>query len=206
MRDTDLAGLDEVCNHERSKYIEGFTTGKARCDKNWARAFYDVIPELGIKTMLDVGCGAGKFVLDMVTRFGADFAYGIDIASVHLGLVPDHPDVIFFDGTAKRLPLPDNHVGWVTSTDMLEHIHEPDVDQVLDEMVRVAHTGLLLTICHRESGEVVQGENLHPTVKPWAWWLEKLEARGLDVEILTDRAARGSGDDTPVICRFKGLA
>tara|TARA_R110000851_G_scaffold78207_2_gene172493 strand:+ start:5786 stop:6382 length:597 start_codon:yes stop_codon:yes gene_type:complete len=188
--------------HEKAKYQEGFTSGKAVCTMNWGRAFYNAIEDLGVKTILDVGCGSGAFCLDMVTIFEATHAYGIDVASVSLDLVPkNHPDLTFFDGSATKLPLQDDAVEWVASFDVLEHIQPEDVDQVLDEITRVSTKGLLLTISHRLSNEIVNGENLHATVQPLSWWQAKLESRGWNVTPLGESAIKGSGKDSKLVCK-----
>jgi SAM-dependent methyltransferase len=64
----------------------------------------------------------------------------------------------------------------VTSFDALEHLLPEEVDEVLDEMRRIAVPGgrFIISICTRESKTKVNGEGLHPTVRPIKWWLDRV--------------------------------
>ena len=54
------------------------------------------------------------------------------------------------------------------------------VDAVLAEMRRVARprAHFVLSICTRPSRTTVAGEGLHPTVRPLAWWLDRISQIG----------------------------
>jgi len=63
------------------------------------------------------------------------------------------------------------------------------VDAVLAEMRRVARCRghFVLSICTRPSRITALGENLHPTVRPLAWWLERIGRVG----VVTNPKAEG---------------
>lgn len=187
-------------NKERIKYIKGFSENLAECNRNWGSTFYDLIPSLNIESLLDVGCGDGSFCYDMVTKFNVKKAYGIDIASVALDLVKKHENIIYFDAEAKKIPLEDNSVDFITSFDVLEHVLPNDVDLVIEEFNRVSKIGLLLTIAHDVSGEEVDGSNMHMTVMPLEWWKEKLEKH---FTVFVYKVQSGGAANSQLVCRKK---
>lgn len=195
--------FSEESNQERIKYIKGFQERLSTCDRNWARrcGFYPLIKEYNFKSALDVGCGDGTFCCDLVHLFGCEKVYGLDIASVVLNMVKNIDNqIIYFDGEAKALPLDDNSVEFVTAFDVLEHILPQDVEKTIQEFDRVSTKGLMLSISHRLSGEIVDGSNLHMCVKPFKWWKEKL-SRYFEVELLVGMPELGaSGGDSKIIC------
>ncbi len=140
----------------------------------WGEGMLERLKQWGVQSLLDVGCGFGNFC-DAATLF-AQRVYGLDIASVATGNVIDNPDIKFFDGQAKSLPLPDGAVEWITSFDCLEHCLEADIDEILTEFNRVAIKGFALSISYEPCD--FEGVALHMTVKPESWWVDKLKRYG----------------------------
>ena len=113
--------------------------------RNYGSVFYDLFRKsindkkinqrlnLKDKVILDIGCGSGQFCYDSVSLFGAKKAYGIDIASVSLGITDSFvsDQVKFFDGDSTKIPLEDDSVDIVTSFLVLEHIPIGDLMNVL---------------------------------------------------------------------------
>lgn len=127
-------------------------------------------PEPG-KMIVDFGCGTGRAALALA-RAG------------HEVLAQDFADNCR-DQEALALPFMEwdltrpNPVRapYGLCTDVLEHVPEADVDKVLDNLIE-ATPRLFLSIgtTHDCCGELI-GETLHHTVRPHAWWREKLAAR-----------------------------
>lgn len=140
----------------------------------WGEGILDAMARWQVESLLDVGCGYGRFC-DAATRF-VPKVMGLDIASVASGNVIDNPAITFIDGEARSLPLPDGAVEWVTSFDCLEHCLEQDVDTVLAEFDRVATRGFVLSISY--DPDHLAGVPLHMTVKPESWWIDKLRRYG----------------------------
>tara|TARA_R110000787_G_scaffold46417_1_gene112643 strand:- start:1443 stop:2138 length:696 start_codon:yes stop_codon:yes gene_type:complete len=151
------------------------------------------------KTVLDVGCGSGQFCFDAVTKFGAKKAYGIDIASVELGLTEScrHKDIEFFSGDCVPIPLKDNSVDIVTSFLVLEHVSRQEILQVLCEMDRVCREGWILSISHIPTS--------HPTnpnrevVETRRWWMNEISnymSNIVTVDIPSDNHKWGVGDNS----------
>lgn len=140
----------------------------------WGEGMLEPMNKWNVHSLLDVGCGYGNFC-DAATLF-ASRVYGLDIASVATGNVVGNPEIIFIDGQANSLPLPDGSVEWITSFDCLEHCLEEDIDGILDEFNRVAVKGFALSISYEPCE--VEGVPLHMTVKPESWWVDKLRRYG----------------------------
>lgn len=94
--------------------------------------------------ILEVGSGYGLAVAIARTEFGAD-AYGIEpgadefsgayaVSRKALELAHLPPDVVL-QGIAEDIPFPDSHFDCVFSSNVLEHVQNPQ--QVIDESLRV---------------------------------------------------------------------
>jgi len=128
---------------------------------------------------LDVGCGAG-FVVSLLgsPTFGFE-AYGVDVS--HEGV--DRARKITPAGRVEvmqpgHVPHIDGTFDLVTCFDVLEHLDEPDIFQLRDELRRMLKPGGLLfcsASCRASASFDHNGENLHRTVQTPAWWAEVFE-------------------------------
>lgn len=65
----------------------------------------------------------------------------------------------------------------VICTDVMEHVPEHLVDEVLTDICRLANKAVFLNISTRPASKLlVDGSNAHATVKPAAWWQKKIDA------------------------------
>lgn len=159
--------LEARREHERRKYLAlaahpGGTYGST----NHGRFAYRLVQSFKPRPtfVVDFGCGRNLFIQHL-RRLGID-GLGIDFAFHEADIVaPMH-----------RVPVSAGIADVVTSFDALEHLLPEDVDEVLDEMRRIAVPGggFVLSICTRESKTKVNGEGLHPTVRPLKWWLDRI--------------------------------
>ena len=130
---------------------------------------HPLIEELKPKTLLDVGCGMGRYV-KWCLRQGIK-AEGVDIASGY-GIKADVCD----------LPYGDESFEIVTVFDLLEHLSLAKLETALDEIKRVAEKYIIVSIGYGPS--MVK----HPTKgnidlhqindKNQDWWLEQLGKLG----------------------------
>jgi len=123
------------------------------------------------ESILDVGCGKDNLfctnIVKELDKFGIEHninnCFGCDFVKFKTLIYAD----------ANDLPFDDNEFDIITSFDMLEHILPEDVDNVLNEIFRVAKKGICVSISYRQ---VKSG--LHRTIQPKEWWIEKLSKYG----------------------------
>jgi len=100
------------------------------------------------KTVLDYGCGDGKFTNTLVNA-GASEVFGIDISQNALGfarkLVPSANFMVF---QGEQIEFSDKYFDVIFSLDVIEHISDNDRDRILTELIRILKPGgkLVLTV------------------------------------------------------------
>ena len=137
---------------------------------NHGQQAYDIVQDLNPTSLLDIGTGGGQFckwIYDNVCQE----VYGLDFASK-----PTLEGPTWFDGYAHEIPLQDKSVDIVTSFDTFEHIPEQDIDKTFQEIKRVVKKYCVFNISsHPSSKTGLDGEDLHPTLKPQHWWNSKIK-------------------------------
>ena len=148
---------------EREKYL-ALTQSPTYGATNHGRNAYPLVLKHAPHFVIDFGCGRNDFIRGLRRR-GVD-GRGIDFAFAEADILAPMHRVSIADGAADL----------VTSFDALERLLTEDVPLVLDEMRRVARPGgrFVLSIAHRPSRITVNGEGLHPTVRPLRWWLAEI--------------------------------
>ncbi len=131
------------------------------------------------QTLIDFGCGTGRVTQEFLGK--GLFLSLVDLSSNCLDeavmlltqLCPDQ--VRFYEACLWDLPknLIPSH--WIYCCDVLEHIPESQIDQVLQGMSARTRRGgyFSISLCDDKLGEAI-GESLHLTVKTRAWWEEKI--------------------------------
>jgi SAM-dependent methyltransferase len=167
---------------------EYYTPGTATGDLSWhMRRIAGRLGDLRGKEVLDVACGAGEWLSELVSR-GARPS-GIDISARAVELARNRlPQADIREGIAETLPFADDSFDLVTCMGSLEHF----LDQAgaLREMRRVGRAGanyLLLVPnagfltrrlgFYRGTGQVAVRE----TVRPLDEWSQLLQSAGLEV-------------------------
>jgi len=160
--------LDARREHERQKYralaARPAAPGTGYGATNHGAAAIPLVQRLKPRFVVDFGCGRNDFI-GALRRAGID-GLGIDFAFPEADIARAMHTTGLLDGVADV----------VTSFDALEHLLPEDVDAVLAEMRRVARrrAHFVFSICMRPSRTTVAGEGLHPTVRPLAWWLDRI--------------------------------
>lgn len=114
------------------------------------------------KRILDYGCGEGhQYIYE---RFYE--AWGTKIPTMYDPAVPglDQPPTGVFDG--------------IICTDVLEHIPEDELDNVINDLINFSRMWVFASVCCRLAKRRFEdGTNCHVTIKPFTWWEEKLGER-----------------------------
>ena len=112
----------------------------------WLDAIAGRVHRDEIATILDVGCGTGRFSSALSERFGARLI-GVDPSTLMLAEARKairEPNIGFVRGNAERLPL-DGGIGDLLYLSMVYH-HLTDRDRAADEFRRVLRPGGRLCI------------------------------------------------------------
>jgi hypothetical protein len=151
--------------------------------------------EQGFTSLLDVGCGHNEFVKAWREKVEGEksdvrsqtaeapltsHVSPLTLSSQGVDFACPNADVI---APATALPFGDAAFDVVTSFDMLEHLPEAEVMPSLREMRRVSRTAFCFSIATAPSRILWQGQNLHPTVKPLEWWLDRIREAGGEPEV-----------------------
>lgn len=139
--------------------------------------------------VLDLGCSGGGFVKSCIDE--GSMAVGIEGSDYSRKLrraewrtIPDH--LFTADITAPFEVLGEFEAGEkrilfdvITSWEVMEHIHERDIAAVAANVQKHLRPGGLWIMSVSLVDDIHQGVNLHQTVKPKTWWVDKLQGTGL---------------------------
>lgn len=118
-----------------------------------------LIRHSNIKTCIDYGCG----------QAGAWSDYKLEkLFSLE--------EVVLYDpGVEKYSTRPKDRCDLVLCIDVLEHVPEECVDEVLNDICSLSNKVVFMNISTRPSTKkIVDGTNAHATVKPKQWWQAKI--------------------------------
>lgn len=151
---------------ERAKCVKLANERPRYGGTNHGRHAYATVIAWQPRFVVDLGCGDNAFIRELRRR-GID-GLGVDFANESADIAaPMH-----------RVPLASGIADVVTSFDAMEHLLPEDVDPVLAEMRRLGTSGgggnFIFGISTRPSRITVDGQNLHPTVRPLDWWIDRI--------------------------------
>lgn len=123
--------------------------------------------------VIDFGCGTGRAGKELLSR-------GVEVLMVDIAdncLDEDIKNKLSERFRFKQVCLWDSFdfkAEYGFCCDVLEHIPEQYVDDVLRNIFNACSKGIYLRIyLHEDNGKFID-EPLHLTVKPWRWWFDKL--------------------------------
>lgn len=105
-------------------------------------------------------------------RIGSILDYGCGKAKHH----PSHWRAVKYDpGVSEYSEKPTSNYDLVICTDVLEHIEEEYIDEVLAEIFQYANKFVYLCIGVHPAEEILpDGRNAHVLLKTCAWWRDKI--------------------------------
>jgi SAM-dependent methyltransferase len=124
----------------------------------FARAMQAALP-LRASRILEVGCGEGRQLVAIGSRYpGADLV-GLDLPDAQLEQAwRDVPAAQLVQGSALSLPFADKSFDLVMAVEVIEHL--PDPEQALREIARVASDAVVISVPWEPAwriGNVVRG-------------------------------------------------
>ena len=130
--------------HQNEKKWRGTTVRQYIPEINKLRKEYN------LQTMLDYGCGKAQYHDPSWNAVKYDPA------------IPEF--------SAK----PTGRFDLVISTDVLEHIPEDSIDDIIADIFNYQDRWVFISVCCREAREILpNGMNAHATVRPEEWWKDK---------------------------------
>ena len=133
---------------------------------------------------LDLGCGVG-FAFEYLSQRQFNFeTHGVDISNEAIAIARHR--LSGMKGLDQRLrvidsqtlPFDDGYFSLVTCFDVLEHLDEQDIVETLNEINRAMIGGgtfIGAVSCRRAGSDDKFGDNLHRTIKPTDWWIDKID-------------------------------
>ena len=119
-------------NPVERRMVDGFSAALQRCLPASARR------------VLEVGCGEGRQLTAIGSRFPDADLVGLDLPDVELMEAWDGVESAMVQGSALTLPFNDNTFDLVRCIEVLEHL--PDPEQALREIARVASDAVVLSV------------------------------------------------------------
>jgi SAM-dependent methyltransferase len=141
--------MDGVLSTSDHHPLDGYTPVAFR---HYVRrlALLEVLAGLEFTTALDVGCAEGFFMNAIRHRFGAN-VWGVDISTVAVAKAHQRWNLPTAAAEATRLPFPDGSFDVVYSTEVIEHVLDPEL--MLAELRRVARGTVLVTTPASQSAD-----------------------------------------------------
>lgn len=127
-----------------------------------------LVQDLGVKSVVDIGCGDGVAVRWFAERLGSEAVLGLD------GIPQDDARIMHVD-FAERDPVADGsiraHFDLAWSCEFLEHVEE----QFLQNYMSVFRLASLVAVTHATPG---QAGWHHVNCQPGAYWIERFADAG----------------------------
>jgi SAM-dependent methyltransferase len=161
-------------NSEEKKYAdlhkEIFTRFTGQSLTPHVHEIKSLIDKFECKSVLDYGCGNA---LEYLSNKVHETLWGVSAVWYD----PNHP---------THNHLPDKRFDAVVCTDVMEHIPESAVKDVLFRIFKRAGKFVFFNISTRSAMKTLpNGENAHVTVKPGEWWDQQIEDCNIDgVEVI----------------------
>jgi len=131
----------------------------------------------GCKSLLNVGCGFGKFTNDLsgIHRAGVD-GFGPDLSRARL-------EERFHGLVQEVLPtIGDGSYDLVLGLDIIEHMYREDAEAAVEDMKRIAAVRVALFI--PEGNHPQPGTKQNPLQEHLSsWWADDVRKLGFDVEV-----------------------
>lgn len=120
----------------------------------------DLINQTGSLTVLDYGCGQGRQYTDL---------------KYHEAWKVDMP-TLYDPGVERYKNKPQGRFDCVVCVDVLEHIPEPLIRQVITEICDYADKFVFLVIAQFLAGELLpDGTNAHVSIFEDQWWIDRIK-------------------------------
>ena len=154
----------------------------------WSKAAKKILDDYKIKPyskILDIGCGKGFLLYEMLQIDATLKIYGIDTSSYALKKSIKHKNITYFKRKAeKKLPYKKNHFDLVISINTLHNLFLNDLSLSLKEISRVGKKSYLCVESYNNENQLFNLQCWALTCKSffskkeWLWLFKKLKYKG----------------------------
>ena len=176
--DFDYWDGDRRINYGGYKYIEG----------RWEKVAKELFNHYKLKPnskILDVGCGKGFLMFDMLKIRSDLDIYGIDISEYAIQNAKEEIKGKIHLSNANNLPQPDNYFDLVISITTLHNLHNYDLFKSLQEIERVAKSNKYICVesyrNEKEKANLLYWQvtcEAFNTPEEWEWIFEQTNYTG----------------------------
>jgi 2-polyprenyl-3-methyl-5-hydroxy-6-metoxy-1,4-benzoquinol methylase len=136
-----------MADQNLAKYQNSNFLQQKMISRFWEALIYEAKKEPAFKNMLDVGCGEGFGIAQLLQAFPEAKITGIDSDAQAVAFARTHDSGhTYLEGSIFSLPFSDNAFDCVVCTEVLEHLKEPT--KALQEIARVASNTILISVPH----------------------------------------------------------
>lgn len=158
--------MSDIANEYKEYYKELHKRGNFKGGSlkfNYADDIRAMVHKTRAKTVLDFGCGKAGH-------------YFVKENPIHERFHVKFENISFYDpGVPEYEQLPEGTFDGVICTDVLEHIPEEAIDEVIETIFEKAEKFVFFVIhCGLANKIMPNGENAHVTIKRPEWWNSKL--------------------------------
>jgi hypothetical protein len=140
---------------------------------------YGISGDRTVDRLLEVIDRSSTSLLD----YGAGQANTAKLLATALGFDSKDQYYAYDPNVQRRNSRPDRTFDLVVCTDVMEHVPEDEVDNVLVDIWGYVDKEAFFVIALQLAGEILpNGENAHCTVQPKEWWEKKLRDVWVNVE------------------------
>lgn len=130
--------------------------------------------------ILDIGCGKGYLLYDLMQLLPGLQVYGLDISDYAIRNCKEELKGNLIVGNAQELPWPDNYFDLVISINTLHNLYAFELEKALKEMERVGKNSKYLCVesyrNEKEKANLLYWQvtcEAFNTPKEWKWWFKK---------------------------------
>jgi hypothetical protein len=151
----DSYELYKQTHEQKPKYFKGYSL------QQYVFEIGSFIQRTNIRTLIDYGCGKAGVWNDWDLK---------DLWKLD--------EVVLWDpGVEEYITKPTEPRDLVICIDVLEHVPEHLVDEVLADMCSLANKAIFCNVSTRPASKhLIDGSNAHATVQPAKWWQAKFDA------------------------------
>lgn len=107
------------------------------------------------RSVLDYGCGQSRLLEQLNLGYPAELVH-------------------YDPAIPKWAEKPDTVADLLICVDVLEHVEEQDLDRVMADMASLCRNAMIIVDTRPASAILPDGRNAHVTLRPHAWWRERL--------------------------------